>query len=204
MSDSTPSSEDPFPFEDQSRPDDPSALRGERPEAAPGRPNAAPRRSYFDELLHRRVPQVLAGYLGVTWTLFELMQWLSEQYLVSPYLGQALLLGLLLLPAVLVVTYRHGRPGPDRWTDAERWTVAGNVIAAALVLVFVFGGAELGSMVRTVQTTAADTLGGERSTTRGEGSAVGGESSEKVVRQVPKKQFRRRMALFYFNRPAAQ
>lgn len=68
--------------------------------------------SFLDELLYRRVPPVLAAYLGVTWTLFELMQWLAEQYLISPYLGQAILLGLLLLsPSVLVVTYR---PAPGR------------------------------------------------------------------------------------------
>jgi tetratricopeptide (TPR) repeat protein len=136
--------------------------------------------------LYRRVPQVLAGYLGVTWTLFELMQWLTEQYLISPYLGRAILLGLLLLlPSVLVVTYRHGRPGPDRWTSTERRTLVGNGAAAALVLFVVFGDVELGSMVRTVQTSVADTSGG---------SAPG-----EVVRQVPKKQFRRRVALFYFD-----
>jgi hypothetical protein len=115
------------------------------------------------------------------------MQWLTEQYLLSPYLGRALLLGLLLLlPSVLVVTYRHGRPGPDRWTSAERWTLTGNGVVAVLVLVFVFGDVELGSMVRTVQTSTADT--------------VGGTPPEKVIRQVPKKQFRRRVALFYFDK----
>jgi hypothetical protein len=106
------------------------------------------------------VAQVLAGYLGVTWTLFELMQWLTERYLISPYLGRALLLGLLLLlPSVLVVAYRHGRPGPDRWTSTERWTLVGNGAAAVLVLFVVFGDVELGSVVRTVQTSAADTSG---------------------------------------------
>jgi len=172
--------------DDHSRPGDPPAGgEASAPESARS-PGADPPRSFLDELLYRRIPQVLAGYLGVTWTLFELMQWVTERYLISPYLGRALLLGLLLLlPSVLVVTYRHGRPGPDRWTNAERWTLAGNGVAAVLVLFFIFGDVELGSMVRTVQTSTADT--------------VGETPPEKVIRQVPKKQFRRRVALFYFD-----
>ncbi|MFB6230099.1 MAG: tetratricopeptide repeat protein [Salinibacter sp.] len=150
------------------------------------RPKGSPERTFLGELVYRRVPQVLAGYLGVTWTLFELSQWLTDQYLVSPYLGRTLLLGLLLLlPSVLVVTYRHGRPGPDQWTDSELWIVSGNIAAAVFTLLIVFGGVELGSMVRTVQVSAADT--------------TGSETTENIVRQVPKKQFRQRLALFYFD-----
>ena len=172
--------------DDHPQPGGPSGSEGASAEGRPHRPDAPPDRSFFGALLYRRVPQVLAGYLGVTWTLFELMQWLTEQYLLSPYLGRAILLGLLLLlPSVLVVTYRHGRPGPDRWTSAERWTLAGNGGVALLVLMFAFGDVELGSMVRTVQTSAADT--------------IGGTPPEQVIRQVPKKQFRRRVALFYFD-----
>ncbi|MCS4201470.1 tetratricopeptide repeat protein [Salinibacter ruber] len=142
--------------------------------------------SLISDLIRRRVPQVLAGYLGVTWTLFELMQWLTEQYLISPHLGRAILFGLLmLLPAVVLVTYRHGRPGPDRWTSTERWTIAGNGAVAVFVLVIVFGDVELGSMVRTVETSAADTSGVN--------------PPREVIRRVPKKQFRRRVALFYFD-----
>ncbi|MCS3953059.1 hypothetical protein [Salinibacter ruber] len=145
------------------------------------------------------------------------MKWSAEQYLISPHLARALLLALLLLlPAVLVVTYRHGRPGLDRWTVAEQWTIAGNVTAAALILAFVFGGVELGSMVRTVQTSAADTVGGKSvsvgsasvgSASVGSASVEddeGGDTSEKVVRQVPKKEFRRRVALFYLCRSGVE
>jgi hypothetical protein len=165
---------------------------GERPSGghepageASERSRRNPERTFLGELVHRRVPQVLAGYLGITWTLFELSQWLTEQYLVSPYLGRVLLLGLLLLPSVLVVTYRHGRPGPDQWTDSELWVVSGNIAAAVFALLIVFGGVELGSMVRTVQVSAADT--------------TGVDTTESIVRQVPKKQFRKRVALFYFD-----
>ena len=139
------------------------------------------------DLLYRRVPQVLAGYLGVTWTLFELAQWLTNQYLVSPYLGRALLFGLLLLlPSILLVTYRHGRPGADRWTSLERYGVTANVALAALVLLVAFGDVTLGSMVRTVEAAGP---GVEEARTTGSGPS----------RRVPKKEFRKRVALFYFD-----
>lgn len=181
--------------EDHSRPDSPSGSTGKRPKGQPERrPDTDLRRSFLDELLRRRVPQVLAGYLGAAWTLFELLQWMANQYLLSPYLGQAILFGLLLLlPSVLMVTYRHGQPGPDPWTQSELYGIAGNLVVALLILAFAFAGVELGSMVRTVRTTAADTAGSNASEATANGTADGD-----VVRQVPKKQFRRRVALFYF------
>jgi len=72
--------------DDHSRSDGSSAREDEPAEKSARPPGADPPRSVLAELLYRRVPQVLAGYLGVTWTLFELMQWLTEQYLISPYL----------------------------------------------------------------------------------------------------------------------
>lgn len=146
--------------------------------------------SLISDLIRRRVPQVLAGYLGVTWTLFELMQWLTEKYLISPHLGRAILFGLLmLLPAVVLVTYRHGRPGPDQWRPLERWGTAANVLLALSVLGFAYGGSNLGSMMRTVRAGAPSVASGD---------ATGGTSTE-AVRQVPKKEFRKRVSLFYFD-----
>lgn len=154
--------------------------------SAPAESEQASSKSLVEDLIRRRVPQVLAGYLGVTWTLFELMQWLTDQYLVSPYLGRAVLFGLLMLvPAVLLVTYRHGRPGPDRWTPLERYGTLANVVIALLILGVVYGGTDLGSMVKTVRAAPGDT------------TAVG-DTGRATPRQVPKKEFRERVALFYF------
>jgi len=167
--------------------DNPKRLPGaDTPREQPRSPDRedAGRASVLGDLLYRRVPQVLAGYLGVTWTLFELMQWLTSQYLISPYLGRALLFGLLLLlPSVLLVTYRHGRPGPDEWTQVERYGVSANLAVAVLILMIAFGDVPLGSMVRTVQPSE-------------ENAVASGVASQQ---QVPKKQFRKRVALFYFD-----
>ena len=154
------------------------------------RNNTSSDEALISDLIYRRVPQVLAGYLGVTWTLFELMQWLTDNYLVSPHLGRAILFGLLmLLPTVVLVTYRHGRPGPDQWTPLERWGTAANILLALCVLGFTYGDSDLGSMMRTVRA-------GAPGATRGN---VADDTSAGAVRQVPKKEFRKRISLFYFD-----
>ncbi len=165
--------------------------------SAPAGSEQASGESIVGDLIRRRVPQVLAGYLGVTWTLFELMQWLTDQYLVSPYLGQAVLFGLLMLvPAVLLVTYRHGRPGPDRWTQLERYGTVANVVVALLVLGLAYGDTELGSMVKMVRAAPGDTTAAEDTTQAAKTQAA--------PRQVPKKEFRKRVALFYFENKSGE
>jgi len=157
---------------------------------------ARPQRSLLSDLIRRRIPQVLAGYLGVTWTLFEFMKWLTNQYLVSPYLGQALLFGLLLfVPSVVLVTYRHGRPGPDAWTQTERVGIAGNAALVAIVLLVAFGGTELGSMVRAVE-GGRETSAAASGPSRPASGNLPGDRADR--RTVPKKEFRRRVAVFYF------
>lgn len=147
--------------------------------------------SLISDLIRRRIPQVLAGYLGVTWTLFELLQWMTDRYLISPYLGRVVLFGLLMLiPAVILLTYRHGRPGPDRWTRFERWGTAANVVLALLVLGFAYGDAEFGFMTKTVRAGPTETAG----------RTAAGDTSAVTVRQVPKEEFRKQISLFYFDK----
>ncbi len=44
------------------------------------------RRSFFKELLIRRVPQFLGGYLAASWVIIEFMDWLVNRYPLSPYI----------------------------------------------------------------------------------------------------------------------
>lgn len=145
----------------------------------------------ISDLIERRVPQILAGYLGATWTVFEMMRWLTDQYLVSPHLGRVILFGLLMMtPAVALVTYHHGRPGPDRWKPFGRWWTAANAFLALAVLGLAYGDAELGSMTKAVQAGPSATAGGGSS----------GDTPQATVRQVPKKEFRKQVSLFYFDK----
>jgi tetratricopeptide (TPR) repeat protein len=85
---------------------------------------------------------------------------------------------LLTLPAVLLLGYFRGQPGPTPLTRAEKIGIPINLAAGAALLVLLFHGKELGKTTETV--TLQDSSG------------------RTVRRTVPKKSFRRRMAVFSF------
>lgn len=134
---------------------------------------------WVQDLVDRRVPQLLAIYLGASWAVVEFLSFLEERYLLSPHLTDATLLGLgLLIPSVLVVTWNHGRKGPDRWQRTEKVGIPVNVLGAGAVLFLVFSGKPLGAVTTTV--------------------VLEDEEGHSVERVVPRGEFRKRLALFDF------
>ena len=100
--------------------------------------------------------------------------------LASPNLTDFVLLTwALLIPTILMLAWYHGAPGRDRWTTAERLGIPLNVAIAAVVLFVVFRGADLGAATTAV--------------------AVETEEGETVERVVPKSEFRKHIALFFFD-----
>ena len=62
--------------------------------------------------------------------LIEILDRLSERYLLSPYITDAAFWGLYsLIPAVILLAWTHGKPGKDRVTTAEKVGVPINIIA---------------------------------------------------------------------------
>ena len=53
--------------------------------------SAAPERSFFQELLRRRVPQVLGGYVASCASAILFFNFLTSRYALSPYLVDILL-----------------------------------------------------------------------------------------------------------------
>jgi tetratricopeptide (TPR) repeat protein len=132
----------------------------------------------LSELRERRVVQITLGYLAGCWGLIQVFEFLESRLQLSPHLVNLVSLALvLLLPSVLLVAWRHGRQGPDRWGRVEKVTLPLNVVAAGLLLVILFGGKELGAVTQTIEV-------------RDEHGAV----SE---RDVPKSAFRHRLVVFY-------
>jgi tetratricopeptide (TPR) repeat protein len=135
--------------------------------------------AFFKDLLRRRVPQVMAIYIGASWGLVEFVDFISLRYALSPHLVDLALVGpLLLLPSVLLVTYFHGAPGQDQWVRAEKIGIPVNVVVAAVFLVFFFQGKDLGAATTTVTVTDEE-----------------GVETERVI---PKTEFRKRITLFFF------
>lgn len=134
----------------------------------------------FQHLLERRVPQLVGLYLGASWGLIEFSNFAVGQFALSPAITNVVVLALvLLLPAVLVLAWRHGAPGADEWTKVDAATVSLNLLVAAGVLFAVFGGEALGAAttVKLVEDAEGNT----------------------VERVLPKAEFRRSVLLYNFD-----
>ncbi|MCL7969973.1 MAG: hypothetical protein M8867_10165, partial [marine benthic group bacterium] len=64
--------------------------------------------------MDRRVPQIVGLYVAGGWGFLQFVDWVVEQYQLSPDLVNFVVtLLLLLLPTVIWLAWRHGAPGRD-------------------------------------------------------------------------------------------
>jgi tetratricopeptide (TPR) repeat protein len=132
------------------------------------------------ELFRRRVPQFVGLYLAGSWAFVEFLDWAVEQFVLSPHVTSfAFLLLLLLLPSVAALAWRHGAPGRDGWGRIEAIGIPLNLILATALLYFGFSGKDLGAATTKV--------------------VVEDEAGNEIERQVPKEEFRKKLAVFYFD-----
>ncbi|MEJ2547751.1 MAG: hypothetical protein P8125_08010, partial [Gemmatimonadota bacterium] len=131
------------------------------------------------KLLDRRVPQIVGLYVAGGWGFLQFVDWVVEQYQLSPDLVNFVVtLLLLLLPSVVWLAWRHGAPGRDGWKLLDGGVIAANLVLAAGVLMLTFAGRELG---------AATTV-----------KLVEDEEGNVVERVVPKAAFRTSVLTFPF------
>jgi tetratricopeptide (TPR) repeat protein len=135
--------------------------------------------SFFE----RRVPQILAIYLGASWGFIQFVSFLEDRFMLSPHWTNLTLYALAFCtPSVALFAYHHGRPGKDRWTRSERIGIPTNLVVTVAVLFFLFSGESLGAATTTV--------------------ALTDENGKAIERVVPKSEFRKRLAIFYFGAEA--
>lgn len=133
----------------------------------------------IQEIKNRRILPALGLYVGSCWVLIEILDRLSERYLLSPYITDAAFWGLYsLIPAVILLAWAHGKPGKDRATTAEKVGVPINIIATIGLLVTVFGGKDLGATASMI--------------------SIANEDGVQETHYIPSESFRRRMAVFFF------
>lgn len=131
------------------------------------------------ELFKRRVPQIVGFYVVGSWGFVEAVDWAVEQYVLSPLITNFVVaLLLLLLPSVLLLAWRYGAPGDDHWTRTESIAIPLNLVVAAAVLYVGFHGEYLGAATTTV--------------------VVEDEAGNPVERVIPRIEFRRSVASFFF------
>jgi tetratricopeptide (TPR) repeat protein len=126
------------------------------------------------------VPQIVGLYMVGSWGFVEATDWAVEQYVLSPHITNFVVaLLLLLLPSVLLLAWRYGAPGDDHWTRTESIAIPLNLVVAAAVLYVGFHGKYLGAATTTV--------------------VVDDEAGNAVERVIPRNEFRRSVASFFFD-----
>ncbi len=92
----------------------------------------------LQNLLQRRVPQILGVYLAIGWGVLEFTDWLIDRYNLTPRLAD---LGLTawacMIPTVLLLAYFHGARGQQRFTRVERVAIPANAILAIALVALV-------------------------------------------------------------------
>ena len=130
--------------------------------------------------IERRVPQIVAVYLGASWALVEFVAFSVDEFLLSPHWTRvAMVTLLLLLPSVLMRAWFHGDPGRQDVPRSEKIGIGANLVLCAVVLWVLFGGKDLGAATITV--------------------TVENEEGGTVEREIPKSEFRKRTAIFPFD-----
>lgn len=132
------------------------------------------------DLLSRRVPQILGLYLGACWVIIEFVNFLVDRFALSPHLIVFSLVTLgSLIPTVLLLAYFHGLPGRNDWATAEKIGIPVNLLGAAALVGFMFSDKHLGAATTTVRLET--------------------EEGRSIERVIPKSEFRKKVALFYFD-----
>jgi len=142
--------------------------------------STAGERSFYKNLLARRVPQILGSYLIGGWAIVQFVDWNVKRYVLSPYLTDlALVIVLSLIPTVAIIAWFHGMPGRNAWTRVEKVGIPLNLLATALLLMVIFQNKDLGAASKNI--------------------TVENEDGQRIERTVFKSGLRKKISLFNFD-----
>ncbi len=102
--------------------------------------NNARKQSFFSNLWERKVPQFVATYFGVCFTIIQFLNFVTERYSIdSSLIDKFITFCTVALPSLVLFTYNHGRPGHDPWTKLEKVFIPVNLLIAGILAFFVSG-----------------------------------------------------------------
>ncbi len=134
---------------------------------------------FIQEFIDRRVLQVIGAYAAGVWVLIEILERMIDRYLWSPHLSEFVFWGLYsLMPAIALIAWTHGKPGKDKITRGEIIGIPINLIATLGLLINLASGKDLGSTAEVVE--------------------VANEYGDTETHYIPKDNFRRRLAVFFW------
>mgnify|MGYP001827365518 CR=1 FL=1 len=135
--------------------------------------------NFITEMTDRRILPAVGMYVAGSWVLIEILDRMVERYLLSPYLTDIIFWGLfLMIPAVIMITWTHGKKGKDKAGKLEKIGVPLNLLVTMALLFTIFGDKDL-SMAATQIT-------------------VNNELGQQETHYIPSDSFRRRMAVFFW------
>lgn len=136
------------------------------------------KKSLISELWERRFFQYLATYVGICWGILQFLQFGVNRYQWnSSLIDMFLLFALLMIPAVSVFIYNHGKAGDDDWLPFEKWFIPANTIAAVVLAFF------------SMSSTASENAKSEIITlTTDEGNTI--------TRSIPNLEYAKRLVIF--------
>lgn len=114
----------------------------ETPQHPPSPASQSASANFARDLIHRRVPHILAGYAAVSWGIVEFTAFAVDEFLLSPYFTRAALVTLVMMvPSVFMVAWFHGKPGKERDSlpQTEKIGIPVNLLGC-LVVVFTLVG----------------------------------------------------------------
>jgi len=134
---------------------------------------------FLKDLWQRRVIQVTFIYLLLSYLVKIGVGLYVKEFLLSPHLTDLVWYILLsLIPSIILLSYFHGKRGVNKWTKTELIGMPVNIVAAVLLMIFVFKGKDLGAITTTL--------------------TLENEDGVKLEKVVVKNEFRKRLFIFNF------
>jgi len=95
----------------------------------------------LSDLKERRLVQYVGAYIALSFGIVQFAMLAEDRYgWPSSFVDKIVLFFVALLPAVILFTYHHGRPGHDSWKPIEKIFIPLNILIALLLSIFAFNG----------------------------------------------------------------
>jgi class 3 adenylate cyclase/tetratricopeptide (TPR) repeat protein len=140
---------------------------------------SAEKSHFFIDLWKRKVIHILGAYIISSLFIIYIISTIASSLLLSPHLVDFSWITLLSLsPTVFILSYFHARKSRGKWALTEKIGLPVNLIFSALLLIIVFKGKDLGAATKAL--------------------TIENEDGEKIERVVVKSEFRKKIAIFFF------
>ncbi|MBT8218508.1 MAG: adenylate/guanylate cyclase domain-containing protein, partial [Bacteroidia bacterium] len=107
--------------------------------------------SFFQRIWKKKIPQLTTLYFIGGWALLQMSNWALNHFRVSPRWSEILFILIVgMIPSILVYFNNRDRIHGGEFRIGEKILFPANFLAVGTVIFFLFQGADLGAMTRTI------------------------------------------------------